>query len=385
MSSGHSQPLLPTRGATGLRVSEHRFVIEVLKNEETLGQFPLPLWAFDPAVESLRFLEIRRGLRFPTINDSDLAVLEPVWDREAGAPRVEAFRMRLVPSGPGGGGHSIESDDGTGLRVEIPLVITRGAAVEVTADLVKEGKLTEGETFRYRVLAFPGLSAPVGHEAEGPAQRDGGLAFESVAQPLDVDDRPLAEFTDRAVFQGPDSGGGMPVLLPDLVLQEAEALKVEAGECETGGVLIGHLHRDRDLPEVYVEVTAQIPARHVEATSSRLTFTAETWADVRNAIEIRRRGEIMVGWWHSHPAREWCKDCDPSRWSACRLARAFFSKEDRQLHATVFPRAYSVALVVGDRVGGDRSWEGFSALYGWDHGLVVERGFHVLDGRAGDQ
>ena len=78
----------------------------------------------------------------------------------------------------------------------------------------------------------------------------------------------------------------------------------------------------------------------------------------------------MVGWWHSHPVLEWCKDCAPEKRAQCALAQGFLSEDDRLLHRTVFPRAYSVALVVNDLESGPT----FS-LFGWSRGLIAAREF----------
>jgi hypothetical protein len=165
----------------------------------------------------------------------------------------------------------------------------------------------------------------------------------------------------------------MPLFIPQRVLAEAKALSKEAGAKETGGILIGHLGRDSQLPEIFAQVTAQIPARHTEASLTSLTFTSETWTAVRNALDLRRKGELMLGWWHSHPVREWCKDCSAESQKACAMAVDFFSAHDHALHRTVFPRAYSVALVVNDLSENDATF----SMFGWRRGLLESRGFHL--------
>ena len=85
----------------------------------------------------------------------------------------------------------------------------------------------------------------------------------------------------------------------------------------------------------------------------------------------------MLGWWHSHPVREWCKDCAPERQQVCKMASDFFSAHDHALHRTVFPRAYSIALVANDAVMGDVTFSAF----GWREGLLESRGFHIAGAR----
>jgi hypothetical protein len=56
------------------------------------------------------------------------------------------------------------------------------------------------------------------------------------------------------------------------------------------------------------------------------------------------------------------------------MRRDFFSDHDHHLHRSVFPAAYSIALVVND------ASDGLShSCFGWYEGVLVPRGFHVLD------
>ncbi len=82
----------------------------------------------------------------------------------------------------------------------------------------------------------------------------------------------------------------------------------------------------------------------------------------------------MLGWWHSHPVREWCKECPVERQQVCKMSGDFFSAHDHALHRTVFPSAYSIAIVANDVATGDVTFSAF----GWRDGLLEARGFHVI-------
>jgi len=58
----------------------------------------------------------------------------------------------------------------------------------------------------------------------------------------------------------------------------------------------------------------------------------------------------------------------------------FFSSQDEALHRTVFPKAFSLALVVSEIAEDDRR----IALFGWRRGRVEQRGFHIKPASAGD-
>src|SRR5262249_7991779 len=159
-------------------------------------------------------------------------------------------------------------------------------------------------------------------------------------------------------------------------LEEALALTEEGGSVEIGSILLGRLHRDAGAGEAFLEITAQIPARHTVAESMKITFTAATWTAVQAAIDLTRQGEQIVGWFHSHPAKFWCNPkCPPAARRHCPLTRAhsFLSTQDRALHRAVFAKAYCVALVVTNAEAGLEI-----ALFAWKNALLTQRGFHIL-------
>jgi hypothetical protein len=169
----------------------------------------------------------------------------------------------------------------------------------------------------------------------------------------------------------------VPIVIPRRILDETRELAARAGDNETGGILIGHLRRDTTLPELFVEITAQVPATHAPADVNRLTFTPETWTAAQAAVDLRGGQEAFLGWWHYHVIKEVCRNCPDEKKLACPWAHGFLSEDDRLLHRTVFPRAYSCALVVSDIADGH---DVAFALFGWRHGLLEARGFHVTDG-----
>ena len=86
----------------------------------------------------------------------------------------------------------------------------------------------------------------------------------------------------------------------------------------------------------------------------------------------------MLGWFHSHPVREWCKKCPLEDQRRCRMAHDFFSPQDVLLHRTMFSPAFNVALVVNDVAFSDPTF----SLFGWRHGLVQPRGFALISEHA---
>ncbi len=336
---------------TSARAPAFTCAVEVLRRDGArAAQVPLPV-DWEPAVEWARFHALREGV------PQDLALtaaydLEPVWDQRRGAPYLDAIEVRL------------RGTDRNGVRVRTGYFA--GPAGATAGQLVKDGVLQEGEVVRFHPLAFP-------HAESGGDDAPARVQVAIAAPRLPVRSAPLPA-TEAVRPEGTGTADDHPVVVAPEILAEAAELAVQARPNETGGILIGHLCRDPETGTVFAEVTAQIPARQAEASTTRLTFAPETWTGVRAALELRARGEIMLGWWHSHPVREWCAKCPEEKQRACAFAAGFLSEHDRALHRAVFPRAYSVALVVND-VGFEPSPT--YALFGWREGLLTTRGFSV--------
>ena len=316
-----------------------------------------PDW--QPALAWAQFEGIREG-RLPAVTGAVPGVVEPVWDGRAGPPLVAAFRA------------VVRGEGGEEVSREIPRTYVRDLAHRAAARLTEKGALKVGDTFLYVVNAVAGAAA------EEP-QPD-GFSVEAIAQPLPLIDVPIAPFRERSILSGPDEPAGqVPVFLRKQILVEAVEQARQAADVETGGVLVGKLCRDRRTdgaaPEIFLEITAQVAAPHTRAQSTRLTFTAETWAAVQAAITLRRRNELMLGWWHFHPDFCRLRSCPVERRAQCPVSSAFFSEEDVHLHATCFPAAYHVALLINESTAaGGMTW----SIFGWSRGMVAARGFHVL-------
>lgn len=334
--------------------SLYQFVLELLRaNGDALDQVPLvPDW--EPAVESTRLARLRSLGDWIDAPEAE-PLVEPLWHADSGEPYVRGFRVRLA--GP----------EGRDWSEDFPAPqYFADAARAAAARLVESGALAAGDRVLFRTAAFA-------KPAEEPAAWAPRFDMAERAAPLGLRDRPLAAVLAGATTCGESCDADVEVLLPQRVVDEATALTLETPARETGGILIGHLHRDPGTGEVFVGVTAQVAARHTEGDATKLTFTSETWTDVRHTIALRRRDEQILGWWHSHPAGEWCKTCPPERQRTCHLQTGFFSDDDKALHRTVFSRAYTVALVMTNAISGVSP-----ALFGWRSGLIQPRAFRLL-------
>ena len=370
-------------------MTRYRYAILMFDGENaSLGQVPIkPDW--EPALEWARLQALRRHGRGPaggaTARDgaapgpAPATAIEPLW-HEDGAPYIRGFQVREVAA------------NGDGEPCELSLRYFHDDAAAAAKQWMEDGKLERGASYRYAACAFP--SEPESEQSIVERRPEHSVVERSTARFVveELPARPpLIESSLADLLRGTepiDAGeeqrdaadspaspleGPLPaVLLPARVLEEAADLARAAEGVETGGLLIGRLHHDPGAGELLVEITAQLPARHTSGDATKLTFTAGTWTDARATLELRGKDEIMLGWWHSHPVRQWCGKCPLDRQRDCALARGFLSADDRALHRAIFPSAYSVALLASDVAFDDVSF----SLFGWRQGRIERRGFH---------
>lgn len=347
---------------------DQRFQIETRVSGEVVGRSPLESDAFDGALEHGHFLGIRRGALRATTTLPEHSSIEPIWCEIEGEPIVTAFDIRLW-----------SVDPPEEFRFSLGTAFLREVAERAGRPEVESADADDAAPIHFRVLAYS-ADEPASHEPAASAEPELFSVCE-LEQPLSIREGELStrhaasEYSERDTD---DDGKRSPIFLPRSVLLEAEEQKAAAGGVETGGLLIGHLCRDVSGTEVYADVTALIPAEYTEAAAQKLSFTANTWAAVDAAIELRGRGERMLGWMHTHPARAWCQNCPRESWSLCPLARDFFSAADVSVHRTIFPKAFGFALVLGDHVDEELEWQVSHAVYGWHEGWIQKRGFHVV-------
>lgn len=339
----------------------HQYAIDVLSEDGRVLEHALihPDWG--AALDWTHFDGLRAGT-LPAVTRTGPGSVEPVWDGRAGAPYVSGFRVTVRA----GEQHVVR---------EIPKTYLARTAHEISAELAERHHLEPGTVLRWIPSAVP-------VDETTPPDASSGVDVEEVAQPLPITPSSLVDFvTDSTLHDAGDlARSPVPVFVPASVLEQVTALTRRAGEVETGGVLIGKLHRDLVQPDagigdLFVEITAQVPAVHTVATATTLTFTAETWAAVRDALAHRGHpDELLAGWWHSHQDLCLLRGCPLERRRSCAGSRPFFSAEDVHLHTTCFPGGHQVGLLVSESTVTGRLTP---SLFGWSEGIVVAREFYV--------
>ena len=97
---------------------------------------------------------------------------------------------------------------------------------------------------------------------------------------------------------------------------------------EVGGFLIGRWCLDENSGQ-FIVIEHALPARYTRQGSVYLTFTQDSLVDIHDQIDTNYKGEIIVGWYHTHPSMG-----------------VFLSHYDTWLHSNFFPEPWQVALVV---------------------------------------
>jgi len=334
----------------------HRLMLGLFKRDGTaLGQVPVAA-DWEPAVEAAR-LCAHRQLGLAAIGADAIVEFRPVWQTKLGEPYLSAVDAVLAVPQAGE------------VSCRVPTAYFKSLATAASVPLVSDGRLQAGESFEYMVMAFP-------DESPAPPAPQARFALEEVPVPLTLKPSALAGFLSRSTACGENETQDIHVFIPQAILAEADLLTRQSPAIEVASVLIGHLHRDATEGEIFLEVTAQIPARNSQGTSLKVTLGPETYEAVQSAIALRGRGEQWLGWFHSHPASAWCNpQCSPEARAQCPLQRVFFSADDCDVHRTLFPKAHSIALLFTNTDAGL-----LHALFSWRNGLIVQRGFHVLDG-----
>lgn len=335
----------------------HRFVLEVCAPDgRRLHDAALEKGDFTRAIETTYFDAMRKGA-FRDYLPPDDARIEPVF--QGAGPQAGGFDVVLpTPEGEA--------------RKRFSLSYFKTFVRSTGAQLVLGGKVEDEATVAFHLSAFAEEQAP---------KHSGGLVIELEAEPASI---PIRDGARRdlgvgAAWDAP-SAKDFPVVFPRHVLEESVAEARRAPEREVGGVLLGHLRRDRESDELYLEVTALVPCEETEATELSVTFTHETWARVREVAEWRGEGELIVGWMHSHPFKL-CAECPSPVPTECQAKVLFYSTDDEFLMQLTFPRPFMVGLLVAVEPRLEQALGHLPVkLFGWKNGTIVSRGFEVIDG-----
>lgn len=153
--------------------------------------------------------------------------------------------------------------------------------------------------------------------------------------------QPLAALATRlpggeALLDGLAPADGLVIVVGAAAADEVRRHLAAHGE-EQGGLLLGEVYAEGATSSAsrVVHVTQAVAATDFASTGVSLRMASGVWEHARARLGP---GELVVGWYHSHPG-----------------LGAFFSHTDRRTQRAFFPHAYSVGWVV-DPLGGESAW-----------------------------
>jgi proteasome lid subunit RPN8/RPN11 len=324
-----------------------------------LQETPVTSADFAQAIEAAFFDGLRKGAFTEYRVPLSEARVEPHFPRDGErSPRTRGFSV-VLPT-PDAGEH----------RVDFGVRFFQSRAIRTIGDLMRQGTVPLKGQVNFRLNAYLDGEAP---------KAVSGARFTLEDAAIEV---PLRPGSRRALgtTEAWDSprADDFPVLISRRVLEEAVEEARRAPERETGGVLLGHLRRDPETGEVFLEVTCQVPAEETQATGTSITFTPATWARVREVIDFRGEGEIFAGWVHSHPFRL-CADCPLKPPPECIQKVLFYSSDDEFLMELSFGQPFMIGLLTAVEPKLEAALGHLPVrLYGWKRGAIQARGFEVI-------
>jgi hypothetical protein len=308
--------------------SDHRYWIELLREpaEELLLQEPFE--GLELLADEARYELVSQGL---LADEPDLLATrcKPLI-QAPGHPSLGGIRFEVA--------HASARDEV--FAVDFPKEIAASRGLELASQLVSEGILQEGDSYRVRLVTAPRRSGSLTTDASA---HDEGAAV-LCESPFPVSSLPLQSWGINAeTIAAADRL--RPVFVARGVVDKAIAAAIHHGHDETGSLLLGLLVEDRALRAAgcrtswAVVVTEQVPVIDDRATTTSFTFSPEAFRQARQLAALRGRGESVVGSQHSHGWN--CPACAGRR----EIRNLFFSTED-QLMTHHFP-VYGAFLVVG--------------------------------------
>ncbi|GAA0970604.1 hypothetical protein GCM10009555_019780 [Acrocarpospora macrocephala] len=186
-----------------------------------------------------------------------------------------------------------------------------------------------GPNFDHGPLVRPVPEMEHGVHIEVGAHRGRIFDLEELPPP----DPPLSTLAELGADATPSPGKPIAVVLGKSMYAAFTETHPFSTEVEEGGFLAGRVYRDAAAPGRHlIELTAMIPAQRTGASMLSFTFTGESFLSVGELLAVRRQGEELVGWYHTH------------LFAAGRGLG--LSSVDVRLHRSTFQRPWQVAALV---------------------------------------
>jgi hypothetical protein len=266
-------------------------------------------------------------------------------------PNLDAYPWRILPGRDAGGGLSagflVElAHGGAEYRRAYGVKSLAHLAQSKFLELVRAKEATLDDKYKYYLKRVPA-------EEIGPETRD-DLQFTSCREPIAFSIGSLeAHLAASEPLMGQSDPPAeppepcMPIFIRPSAWEEGRHHAYRGGESESAALFSGQLYQDERTQKVFACLDACLEAQHAIEDGLSVTFTGETWSQLRKTLEQRRRrlgrpNEIILASVHRHPwspgadedGKRTCDAC-PTR-ETCSRTTAVPSRDDYQWHRAVF-------------------------------------------------
>jgi hypothetical protein len=282
-------------------------------------------------------------------------------------------------------GYSIElRESGRSFRRHFSMSSLAPAAQRIAHRLVEQKTIQEDEDYRFFLTVVP-------PEETGSPPQSEKVRVTRRSEPLVFENGRLADFLDRSELLAgspePEEGAAPQphLFVSEEVWQQGHQQARRGGERESAAVWTGRVFRDTESPAAFLVLDACIEAEHATEQPLSVTFSGETWARVREVLQLRRRHlkrphERLIGTVHGHnfgpqpdaEGRQACAACATAK--VCGRTTAVLSTADLDWHRAVFAgQPWAVSLVWGHSARGE-DWR----MYGLADATLTPRPVRLL-------
>lgn len=273
-------------------------------------------------------------------------------------------------------GYTIElRDDGRSFRRQFPLSTLAGVARRGALRLIEQGALQTADEYSYFLTTLRADGEVLPAETPSAPNSANGLKVTRRQEPLVFEKASLKEYLKNSELmigcsapEEPETEPPMPVFAVDDAWKDGHDYARSGGENESAAVWSGTLLQDTDSPEIFMRLDACLQAEHAQEEKLAVTFSGETWARIRELLELRRRRlnrphERILGSVHSHPFLPEADDKGNRRCAACAVAKicsrttAVTSLADIDWHRSVFcGQPWAILTIWGFNAREEEDW-----------------------------
>ena len=350
-----------------------RFTLSIRRDELSaeLRRLPVPsIYVQDLRQELLLNYALRRGMPDATLDQMTIRFTPVYSDGYRRAPFCRGVQVHIL------------DPRGNAYRQQFGPEIFADAASVAAQELIADGVLKSGESFRYDLAfdetASPELQSVAAGIRFANSQSETSQAFIS---------HPLSPLVAKAQAVGAPTEEHFPVFYTAEAYEQAEWSARQGADSnpprETGAALIGVRCSCPETGEYFVVVTHALEASDAEEKQWSLAYTGKTWRRLQTILESMRaqpetRLHGLLGQAHGHnfiplDGAPPCEICATTE--VCTRTSVFVSLDDRTWTQAVFAGApYALCHIFGLNARREQ----VQGLYSLHQNRLTQRGFYIV-------